>query len=162
MNEPRDADFGLERLIERTLRDLPPRRAPTTLESRVFAELARRAAQPWWRRSFTHWPGAARAAFVSMSVCLAGLAFVAGGRAVAGFNSMHAFHPWSMPGVRQAAMALSGAQWAAGELSRAIPSGWIYGGLVVGAALYATLFGLGTAAYRALFLQHHIAGDYQS
>ncbi len=33
---------------------------------------------------------------------------------------------------------------------RAIPAGWLYGGLAVVASLYLTLFGLGAAAYRAL------------
>jgi hypothetical protein len=158
MSEPSEADLVLERLLDRTLRELPVRRSPTTLESRVLAELARRATLPWWRRSLAHWPQSARIAFVSMSVLLTGLAFVAGGWAVSGFRSLDEFSVLSMPWVQQAAVALRVAQWAAGELARAVPSDWIYGGLVIGAVLYATLFGLAAAAYRTLFLKHETAG----
>jgi hypothetical protein len=38
-----DSDETLERAVDRALRELPLRRAPHTLESRVFAELERRA-----------------------------------------------------------------------------------------------------------------------
>jgi hypothetical protein len=159
MSRPSGEDLGLERLLERTLRELPVRRAPTTLEARVLAELARRATLPWWRRSFAHWPQAARTAFVSMSVFLTGLAFVAGGWTVSGFRSLRGFSVLSMPWAQQAAAALRVAQWAAGELARAVPPDWIYDGLVLGAVLYATLFGLGAAAYRTLFLKHETAGE---
>ena len=162
MSEPSEAQRGLERLLERTLRELPLRRAPLTLESRVLAELARRAARPWWRRGFAHWPQAARTAFVSISVCLVGLAFVAGGWAVSGFNFLHDLGVLSMPGARQAVMALSVAQWAAGELARAVPPNWIYGGVAAGALLYTALFGLGVAAYRTLYLNQEMAGRQRS
>lgn len=54
MHPAPDPEEKLERLIHRTLRDLAPRRAPRTLEARVFAELERRAALPWWRQSYAH------------------------------------------------------------------------------------------------------------
>ena len=65
----------LERLVDRALHDLPLRRAPHTLESRVFAELERRAALPWWRRSFAHWPLPARSAFLVICIALIAFAF---------------------------------------------------------------------------------------
>jgi hypothetical protein len=37
MNEPNEAQQRLERLLDRTLRELPLRQAPATLESRVLA-----------------------------------------------------------------------------------------------------------------------------
>ena len=43
---PENHQEKLERAIHQTLRALPPRRAPRSLEDRVFAELARRAALP--------------------------------------------------------------------------------------------------------------------
>jgi len=46
-------------------------------------------------------------------------------------------------------------------LMRVVPTAWIYGGLTVGVALYTALFGLGAAAYRALYLQPLAAGDRQ-
>ena len=45
------------------------------LESRVLGELARRAAQPWWRRNFGHWPTLARAGFVTACLALVGSFF---------------------------------------------------------------------------------------
>ena len=41
---------------DRWLRQLPGRRAPTTLVPRVLAELARRAQLAWYRRPWTDWP----------------------------------------------------------------------------------------------------------
>src|SRR6185437_10884347 len=63
----------LEQLLDRTLHPLPLRRAPPTLQSRVLEELQRRAALPWWRRSFAHWPSAARAGFVLVCLALIGV-----------------------------------------------------------------------------------------
>jgi len=54
---------SLEREVSRALREVPLRRAPPSLESRVLAEIGRRAALPWWRRSFARWPRPARAGF---------------------------------------------------------------------------------------------------
>jgi hypothetical protein len=162
MSEPCEAQRGLERLLDRSLRELPVRRAPATLESRVLAELARRAALPWWRRSFAHWPQAARAVFVSMCVILVGLAFAAGGWAASGLRSLHAAGVWPMPWAREAVAVMGVAQWLSGELARAIPPDWIYGGLAAGALLYTALFGLGVAAYRALYLDQEMAGEHRS
>jgi hypothetical protein len=162
MNESSEGERGLERLLERTLRELPLRRAPLTLESRVLAELARRAALRWWRRSFAHWPQAARAAFVSMCVILAWLAFAAGGWTVSGLRSLHEGGVWPMPWARQAVEVMGIARWLSGELARAIPPDWIYGGLAAGALLYTALLGLGVAAYRTLYLNHEIAGEQRS
>jgi len=64
MNEHPPEEDRLERLLAGTVHELAARRAPHTLESRVLGELARRAAQPWWRRSFGHWPAFARAGFI--------------------------------------------------------------------------------------------------
>jgi hypothetical protein len=53
----------LETLVGRVLKETPVRRAPSSLESRVLREIGRRAALPWWRRSFSRWPRIARAGF---------------------------------------------------------------------------------------------------
>src|ERR1700738_3597831 len=89
-NESHEASESqtLERLLDRALRELPLRRAPLTLESRVFGELQRRAALPWWRRSFAHWPLLARAAFLVICGVLIRLAFLGGATAVAGVRSL--------------------------------------------------------------------------
>jgi len=64
-------DDTLARDIHRLLRSLPDRAAPASLEDRVFAEIARRAALPWWRQSFALWPRAARAASLAVSAAVA-------------------------------------------------------------------------------------------
>ena len=84
---PENPHEKLARALHETLRALPPRRAPRTLETRVFAELERRAALPWWRRSFAHWPRAARALFLLASAGLVKITLLAAGWAVAGFDA---------------------------------------------------------------------------
>lgn len=139
----------LERLIQQTLRDLPPRRAPRSLEQRVLAALEQRAALPWWRKGFVYWPPAARAAFVMLAVTV-----------VAGFS-------WLLTGVDAGpvvARLIPTFAWIDGIASiasasrefvevvlRSIPSTWLYGGLIAVASLYAALFGLGATAYRLLY-----------
>jgi hypothetical protein len=140
-NEPHEE---LERLVDRALRELPLRRAPLTLESRVFGELERRAALPWWRRSFAHWPLLARAAFLVICGSLIRLAFLGGATAVAGVRSLS----WAR---ELGAMTASAAKFAA-LLANTVPPTWAYEGIAVCAALYAVLFGLGAAVYRTLYL----------
>lgn len=141
----------LEQLVQRAVRDLPPRRAPRSLELRVRAEIERRAQLPWWRRSFGHWPVAARGAFVVLSLAVVGFFLVSG--------------IWISRGLedRLPAAAAAPAAWLDDGLTviralgscldiveRNIPPLWLYGGLAVFASLYLTLFGLGAAAYRVL------------
>lgn len=150
MNKPSPED--LEKLIHQTLRALPDREAPRSLEHRVLAAIAARQALPWWRQSFGHWPAAARGAFVVVSAVLAAAM-------LAGF--------FRATGEVQATSMLAGplAAWArlqafAGAISdvggviwRSIPSLWIYGALAFAATMYAAFFGLGAAAYRTFFAQ---------
>src|SRR5476649_1202935 len=84
-----DSHEKLEQLIHRTLREQPARRAPRSLEQRVLAELERRAALPWWRRSFAHWPLPARAGFLVICAALIGLAFVGGAAAMDSLRSLN-------------------------------------------------------------------------
>jgi hypothetical protein len=142
MNEPNDS---LEGLLERTLHELPLRRAPPTLESRVLCELQRRAALPWWRRSFAHWPLAARAVFVVICGALIRLAFLGGAAAVAGALSLS----WA----REIGVLMASGGNLATLLARTLPLSWLYEGIAACAVLYAVLFGLGAAVYRTLYLQ---------
>jgi anti-sigma factor RsiW len=147
---PRPAQEKLERFVHRALRDLPERPAPRSLEQRVLAEISRRAALPWWRQSYPHWPGPARAAFLFGSLGVAGLVFLATGWAVAGFDTSQFQNALLQPvlwweGGRTVLNAILGA----GEtLLRSIPPLWLYGGLAFIAMMYATLIGLGAAAYK--------------
>lgn len=146
-NEP---DEALERLVDRTLRDLPLRRAPLTLESRVFGELQRRAALSWWRRSFAHWPLLARTAFLVACGALVSLAFVSGAPAIAGVRSL----PWA----RDVGNLMVSAASLAAMLANVAPPTWLDEGIALCAVLYAILFGLGATTYRTLYL-HSMADD---
>ncbi len=163
MNEPSErseADQALEQLLTRTVRDLPLRRAPPALESRVLRELERRAALSWWRRSFSHWPMGARAAFAVVCVLLVRWTFQGGAWAVGALGSLHDSGALSMPWMRRAAAEAGALQQLAASLARAVPPEWLFDGLVVGAVLYTALLGLGIAAYRTLYLNHQqLAGD---
>ena len=78
MNPFPDHDGKLEQRVHVLLRDLPNRRAPRSLEQRVMAEIARLSALPWWRKSFGHWPVAARAGFILVCAGLVRLALTMG------------------------------------------------------------------------------------
>lgn len=134
-----------ERLLDRALHGLPLRRAPVTLERRVFAELERRAALPWWRRSFGYWPPLARAVFLVICGALIKLAFLGGATAVAGIRSLS----WT----REAGVLVVSAGNLAAMLALTPPPAWADEAIAVCAVLYAILFGLGAAMYRALYLQ---------
>jgi hypothetical protein len=151
-NESRDE---LERLMERTMKDLPLRRAPSTLEARVLGELARRAALPWWRRSFGHWPLAARAVFVVICAGLIRLAFLEGTVAVAGVHSLNDSGVLPLSWMRDVGVLAAAAGNLMALLARTAPPSWVYEGIAVCAVLYAVLFGLSAAVYRTLFLQTH-------
>jgi hypothetical protein len=69
---PQD-QYKLEASIHRVLRALPDRKAPFSLEGRVLAELSRRAALPWYRKSFAHWPSSVRGCFFVLAVAAAAL-----------------------------------------------------------------------------------------
>jgi len=151
-NESRDE---LERLMEGALKDLPLRRAPSTLEARVLGELARRAALPWWRRSFGHWPLLARAVFVVICAGLIRLAFLEGAVAGAGVRSLHESGVLPLSWMRDVGVLAAAAGNLMALLARTAPPFWVYEGIAVCAVLYAVLFGLSAAVYRTLFLQTH-------
>jgi hypothetical protein len=147
-----DPQKQLEKFVHRALRELPARPAPRSLEQRVLAELARRSALPWWRQSYVHWPMPARVLFLLASVGVAAGVFLAMGWAMAGFDGAQFQQALARPmvwweGGQTLVSAISGT----GEiLLRSIPSLWLYGGLAFFATMYATLFGLGAAAYKVL------------
>jgi len=143
----------LEKFIHRTLRSLPDRHAPETLESRILAALESRAAIPWWHKSWSYWPSWVRAVFVLFCGSAAGL-LVYGGMAVqTGVDAaqlsttfapvLHVIRP-----VIDLGRGLAGC---VAVIGRNIPSVWLYGAVMFVAGLYALLFGLGAAAYRTLW-----------
>ena len=148
---PPDPD-PLEPLIHRTLRALPDRPAPRSLESRVLAEIARRAALPWWRKSFAHWPLGARAVFLValagvVKLVLLGAVWAMAGFDVAQFREAFATQfTWMEAGLTVMRAIADSCE----IIGRSIPPLWLYGAVAVVAGTYAALFGLGAAAYKAL------------
>jgi hypothetical protein len=143
----------LERLLGDAMRGLPVKPAPRSLESRVLGELARRASQPWWRRSFGHWPAFARVGWVTACGVLVGITLLGGPwtTAVSSLQGTGAMSSW----MRQAAAITGTVGNLVASLMDAIPATWLLLGLAGAALLYAFLFGLGAAAYRLLYLQPH-------
>jgi hypothetical protein len=159
MNKRSESEQRLEQLLQQALSGLPPRRAPSTLESRVATELARRALLPWWRASFANWPVAARVMFVLVCAVLVAATILGGISAYLGdrtFDEASAvLLSWAQPFLT----VVSSAGGLMALLVHVIPPLWLYGILGVGSFLYVTLFGLGAAAYRTLYLSPSVGDD---
>jgi hypothetical protein len=160
MSKHIDSEQKLERTLTQALEGLPLRRAPSTLELRVVDELERRAALPWWRVSFTHWPAAPRVAFVAVCIALVAATILGGVFAFAGDRSFDQAAALVLSWVQPFLAVMSSAGGVATLLVRVIPPLWLYGGLALGIVLYVALFGLGAAAYRTLYLRPSSAGDH--
>ena len=143
----------LERLVHQTLRELPPRRAPRSLEQRVLAAIERRAARPWWRKSFAHWPIAARAAFLLLSLGIVKLALFGGVWVMSGFDraQFRAAFATQLTWMENGFAVVRAITGFFDIMFRTIPPLWLYGGLAFVGAMYFALFGLGAAAYRTLY-----------
>jgi len=143
----------LEKFIHQTLRALPARRAPHSLESRVRAAIEARAALPWWQQSFARWPLAARVAFFIGSAGVAKVALMAAVWVMAGFDGAQLANAFStqVSWFQTASGVVNGLGDFCSMLFRNIPPLWLYGGLAFVAVMYAALFGLGAAAYRTLY-----------
>lgn len=150
MNPSTNPNDPLERLIDAAVRDLPPRRAPVSLEARVFAELQRRAQLEWYQRSYADWPIWARVVFVLGSIGIGSALVRACGWFFGGVQSSTALSGLTSS-ISPAAASVKAMADALGFIAHSIPSLWIYGALAVIGVLYATLFGIGAAAYRTLY-----------
>lgn len=150
MSQPNPEE--LEKLIHRTLRSLPDRPAPRSLELRVLAAIEARQSQPWWRQSFTHWPMAARGTFLVITGALAAAFIVIVFRAGAESNPTTIL-AGPMAAWQQAKAVCHGIADLSSLVFRSIPPLWIYGGVAFIAVMYATLLGLGATAYRTFFSQ---------
>jgi hypothetical protein len=142
-----------EQFLDQALRELPLRHAPATLEARVFRELERRAALPWWYRGFASWPLATRAAFVALCGAIVGFSFLEGSWVTAGARILNGVGALTMSWIHPAVAATAWASEFSALLVRVVPSAWLYGVFAAGAMLYTALFGLGAAAYRTLYLR---------
>lgn len=153
MNPPPDQNEKLERAIHQTLRALPPRRAPRTLQARVLAELERRAALPWWRQNFAHWPRAVQAVFLLLTAGVVVLLFQALGQATAevGSTEVTTAFSTSYAWLETALSVGRGIADFSALIFHSIPPLWLYSAAAFAAVMYATLVGLGAAAYRTLY-----------
>jgi hypothetical protein len=153
---PNDPE-NLEAAIHRVLRSVPDRRAPASLEGRVVMELSRRAALPWWRQSFAHWPLAVRVAFfvgsaVAAAIVVTGLVstgLASGANELAG--SVTRRLEWLVI-VRELAASLD---HKVRLVAGAIPTLWLYGVAGTMAAFYGALAAVSAAAYRVLSTARH-------
>ncbi len=142
----------LEAAIHRVLRSLPDRKAPAGLEGRVLAELSRRAALPWWRKSFAYWPSAVRIVFFAGSAIAAGLA-VSGLVYVMQSRGAHELAGGVSNSIAWLVFArdmMATFNDRVRALISAIPPFWLYGIIATVAASYAALAAIGAATYRAL------------
>lgn len=155
MSHSPDPDRNLERAVHQALRALPVRPAPRTLEQRVLGEIQRRAALPWWRNSFAHWPIAARGAFLVTCAGIAGFVVIGGGWAELVFDTpqVQAMFAEPLSWLENGLIVVHALTAFFDILVRNIPPLWVQGGLVLFAAMYVALCGLGAAAYKALHPQ---------
>jgi len=135
----------LERLAHQALRELPPYRAPAGLEARVLAEIERRAALRGGAAGIAEWPAAARALVMAGCALCVPLAWLL----VPPLCAQLA-HALSAPGVAHLVDGVTGTSrmlvglvQLAARLVHMIPSGWLFGGLIVTGAVYAVPLALG-------------------
>jgi hypothetical protein len=159
MSKHVDSEQQLERALNQAFSGLSWRRAPGTLEARVVQELERRAALPWWRVSFAHWPVVPRVAFVVVCVALVAATILGGVFAFLGDRSLNEVAGLVLSWVNPFLAVMSSAGGIAALLVRIIPPLWLYAGLALGIMLYVALFGLGAAAYRTLYLRPSSVGN---
>jgi hypothetical protein len=159
MNTNSGSEQKLEQVLDQALRNLPLRKAPSSLEARVMNELARRVAMPWWRTSFAGWPVTARVGFVLTCAALIAATILGGASAYLGDRPLSEASAAVLSWVSPILTLISSVGGLVAVLFRVIPPLWLYGGLGIGIFLYVTLFGLGAAAYRTLYLAPPLAGN---
>jgi hypothetical protein len=149
MSADRNRQDEIERQVTRALRDQPLRRAPSTLERRVLAQIESGATAIGWRRGFAHWPVPARVVFLAASVGVVKVALLL---------AMWLVTPFDSPAV--SVQLPSQVAWlqtllvAIGSIVRTVPSLWVHIGLALIAIMYVALFGIGASAYRMVRAAH--------
>jgi hypothetical protein len=159
MSKQAELDQKLEQVLSEALRGVAPRGAPRSLQSRVFEELERRAALPWWRHSFSNWPLPARVAFLLLCAGLIASTVLGGVSAAVGTQSFTDLAAQGLLWMRPLLTVMSSAAGLLTLLLRVIPTVWLYAGAGVAVMLYVALFGLGAAAYRTLYVRPSLAGN---
>ena len=148
MNPRESAEKKPEELAGRVLRQQPLRKAPAALETRVLAEIGRRARRPWWRQSIAGWPAGGRAVLIGASLsCIPLLWFLAPWLWTRLTSAAGEAGP--IAAIAQSGRVLLTLAAASARVADAIPRGWLLGGLVTAGALYCALFAL---VYSLLYL----------
>ena len=147
----RTLEEHLEHLTHEALRQLPPCRAPASLEARVLNEVAARTAQPRRAVGINRGPLAARLALMAGCVLCIPLAWVLMtslrmqlSYMLAATGAIHVLH-----GFRGVSSALLLLAELAVHLAQRIPGAWLFGGLLATGALYAALCALGYLVVRS-------------
>jgi len=143
----------LEKFIHQSLRSLPDRRAPGTLEARVLAAIQARASLPWWKQSFAQWPMAARCVFLLLSGGLVKVALMVTVWVMGGFERAAFVEAFStqFAWLERINSLVASCTESVALVFHSIPAVWLYGGIACFAGLYLTLFGIGATAYRMLY-----------
>jgi hypothetical protein len=141
---------NLEKLVDRVLREQPPLKAPSGLSTRVLAEIERRAALPWWRRSFTHWPVPVRAAFVA--AC--GAAVLTSLSAPMGrvFATVNEPLTWAYQTGETVSLINRVFGHVGAGLAHSVSPLWLYGAALGIGGLYVLFAGLCATTYRTLYM----------
>jgi len=154
MNLTPEDQSKLEHLIDAACHQQPALKAPRELRSRVLAELERRAALPWWCKSFVHWPASIRMGFM---LALLGIVQVTLHMSVWFDTRLDAARPMSRPvswmqnfGAFIAFMQ-SLTDYLGSTLLHRIPTPLLYGGVLGILMIYAAFVGLSVAAYRTFY-----------
>jgi hypothetical protein len=141
---------NLEKLIDRVCREQPALKAPSTLSARVLAKIERRAALPWWRRSFTHWPVPVRAAFVAACAAVIWTSLSAPMARV--FATVNEPLTWAYQTGATVSLMNSVFSHLGVDLARSVSPLWLYGAGLGVASLYVLFAGLCATTYRTLYV----------
>ncbi|MGC8518096.1 MAG: hypothetical protein ACP5P4_06145 [Steroidobacteraceae bacterium] len=144
MNDRTSLEKQLEQLAHQALRDLPPCTAPASLEARVLHEIERRA-DSQLLAGISRWPRTARALLIAACALCVPLAWM-----LAAHLREHVAHALTGAGVGHVVRGVRGTSRTildlgelAVRLAHAIPSDWLFAGLLVIGAAYAMLLALG-------------------
>jgi len=151
MKHDTQTEQRLERAVDKLCKQLPDRKAPADLYSRVMREVQLRKALPWWRKSFLHWPVAMQGLFVTAALITA-----KGVLMISDWCGVHVFTPaasvtQSSSVVQGASTLMSVSNQVSSQIAHMVPSSWMYGAALLVAMFYLVLFGIGVTTYKTLY-----------
>lgn len=144
MNDLTPREERLERLAHQALRELPPCAAPASLETHVLGEIERRASESH-RAGIAHWPRAVRVLLIAACALCVPLVWLLAARlrehvadTLANSGLSHVVRD-----VRGMGHTIFDLGELAVRLGHAIPSDWLFAGLLIVGTAYAMLVALG-------------------